>query len=207
MVHVSEKRQTLQPERPQTIIVNVTNIVGEEPKAISPRLLLPPVSGDVSSVGGARQAPPPAACYAQQHVPEPGGSAALSLDRQAESSETDGSWPQEPEDYGIVLQATLETDTSSYGSQVNNTTEPRRPEDEDDEEEAQIFLDWSPDTRELKIPLVSLFDVEDTETERDDMTLLPKVILRQCSDESAEHEDDFTKMERTWGLIIHTNPE
>ncbi|KAI7800049.1 class II cytokine receptor crfb8, partial [Triplophysa rosa] len=212
VVHVSEKHQTLQPERPQTIIVNVTNIVIEEPKLISPPLLLPPVS----SVGGAPAAAP--ACYAQQqqqHVPAPGGSAGVPADCQTDSSETDGSWPQEhqreePEDYGIVLRATAVTDMKPYRSQVN-TTEPRQPDDEENEEEAQIFLDWSPDTCELKIPLVSPLDVEDREqtdieTEPDEMMLLPKVILRQCSEESSEHEDDITKMERTWGLIIHTNP-
>ncbi|XP_056621041.1 interleukin-20 receptor subunit alpha isoform X2 [Triplophysa dalaica] len=215
MDHVTEKHHTVQPARPQTIILNVTNIVIEEPKLFSPLLLLPPVS----SVGRAQCAPPPAAgpqCYTQPHVPVPGGSAGVAADFQNESSETDGSWPQEhqneePEDYGIVLRAAAVTDMSLYRSQVN-TTEPRQPDDEENEEEAQIFLDWSPDMCELKIPLASPLDVEDseqtdTETEPDEMMLLTQVILRQCSEDSSEHEDDFTKMERTWGLIIHTNAE
>lgn len=213
MVHVSEKLRTLQP---QIITVNLISPGGEQFKVISSAL--PLICEDDSAVCGAQVAPGESpACYAQQRVSAPGGSE----DWRAESSETD-SWsrqqPQreEAEDYAIILQATVETegpcgtDMSPYKSQVN-TTEPRQPEEMDDEE-VQIFLDWSPDTPELKIPLVSLLCVEDreqtdTETERDEMMLLPKVMLRQCSEESSELEDDFTKMERTWGLIIHANPE
>lgn len=210
--HVSEKFNTRR--EPQTITVNLISLGRQESKLISSAILLPPVCEDDSSVGGAHWAPPPAAteqsraCYAQQHMPAPSGSAAVSEDWHTESSETQR---EEAEDYGIVLQATVETegtDMSPYSSQVT-TTEPRQPQHEENEEEVQIFLDWSPDTCELKIPLLGVEDREqtDTETERDEMMLLPKVILRQCSEESSEHEDDFTKMERTWGLIIHTNPE
>ncbi|XP_051500820.1 interleukin-20 receptor subunit alpha [Myxocyprinus asiaticus] len=229
MVHASEKRQTFQPERPQTIIFNLTGTgrIGIESKLISLVALMQPNSGEASSVGDTQALPLPAAVeppvsYAQQHVTVSGNSGVVSEDWQIERSGSDDSdlqmWPQESShdkagDYGIVLPATLETEdpcdaeVSPYRTQ-GKTIEPRQPQDEEDkEEDAQIFLDWSPE-----IPLMGLLGLEDEvqieiEAKKDEVPLLPNVILRQLSDESSEQEDDFTKMEKNWGLVIHNNPE
>ncbi|XP_051511301.1 interleukin-20 receptor subunit alpha-like [Myxocyprinus asiaticus] len=233
MVHASENLQTFQPERPPTINLNLIGMGGirVESKLISPATLLQPDSGEGSSVGNAQALPLPAAVqlpvsYAQQHVPAPSSSSAVSADWQVGHSASDDSdlqpWPQERShdaagDYGIVLPATLKTE-GPCGAEVNlyrtqgKMIEPRQPQDEKNEEEAQTFLDWSPTSCELKIPLMGLLGLEDeaqieTEVVRDEVPLLPNVILRQFSEESSEQEDDFTKMEKNWGLVIHSNPE
>ncbi|XP_055042732.2 interleukin-20 receptor subunit alpha [Misgurnus anguillicaudatus] len=214
VVHLSEKPQTLQPE--PTVLSLFLFMGQKESKLISSVDQLPLM---VEAKAPSQHMPQP--CYAQQNL-----LVHAALDQLDVSSETEGTdvqpWPEEPQsdeagDYGIVVRGTDEvtglrgTEIDTYRSQ-GNTIEPIQTEDEDNEEE-QIFLDWDPDTRELKIPLVSLLDVEDedkTDTEkdeRDEVILLPNVILRQCSEESSEQEDDFTKMERNWGLIIQSNPK
>ncbi|XP_051955097.1 interleukin-20 receptor subunit alpha-like isoform X2 [Xyrauchen texanus] len=230
MVHASENLQTFQPERPTTINLNLIGLDGI--RVEFPVALLQPDSGKCSSDGDAQALPLPAAVelpvsYAQQHVPAPNSSSVVSEDWQVERSASDDSdlqpWPQkhshdEAGEYGIVLPATLEIE-GPCGAEVNlyrtqgNMIEPRQLQDEkDEEEEAQTFLDWSPTTCELKIPLMGLLGLEDeaeieTEVVRDEVPLLPNVILRQVSEESSEQEDDFTKMEKNWGLVIHSNPE
>lgn len=211
VVHTCEKRQTFQPE-PIFISMWLTTDL-KESKLISSVDQLP-----LMLDAKAPSQHMPQLCYAQQNLSVPAAS-----DRPYVSSETEDRdvqpWPEEPQsdeagDYGIVVRATDEVtglrgpEFDTYRSQ-GNTIEPIPTEDEDNEED-QIFLDWNPDTHELKIPLVSLLDEEDedkTDTEkdeRDEVILLPNVILRQCSEESSEQEDDMTKMERNWGLIIHS---
>ncbi|XP_036420068.1 interleukin-20 receptor subunit alpha isoform X2 [Colossoma macropomum] len=93
-------------------------------------------------------------------------------------------------------------------------------EAEQEEKEEGTFLDWDPRTGVLKIPLLCQLGSEvptatEKETEpktRVDIELLQRrpiltsVVVRQCSEESGE-EDDFSKMEKHWGLQIQSSPE
>ncbi|XP_051951218.1 interleukin-20 receptor subunit alpha isoform X2 [Xyrauchen texanus] len=223
MVRANEKLQNFQPERSQTIIFNLTGMgrIGIGSKLISVAALMQPNSGEASSVGDTQALPLPIdlpVSYAQQHVTASGNSAVVSEDWQVSDDSDLQTWPQESShdevgDYGIVLLAKLETEDrcdaeiSLYRTQ-GKTIEPRQPQDEEDkEEDAQIFQDWRPE-----IPLMGLLGLDnevqiEIEAKKDEVPLLPNIILRQLSEESSEQEDDFTKMERNWGLVIHSNPE
>ncbi|CAM4695219.1 unnamed protein product [Leuciscus chuanchicus] len=230
VARISEKRPTFEPEMPQTIIINVLKVGGfeDEWSPLCPRALPQSVSTEDSSAAQAQAlnaVPEPPVSYALQHEPPPAGSGALPAD--AEDAELEP-WPQEPlhseaGDYGLVLAASFHApgqgpaELSPYRTQ-DLTVDPTEPKDacedegederNDDEVEARIFLDWSPATRELTIPLMGLLGLEDEpQIQTEAVSLLPNVVLRQSSEEGAEQEDDFTKMERNWGLIIHSNPE
>lgn len=206
---------------PSTIIFNVfkSDRCGDEWSPLCPAALPQLCSAEDSPAAEAEAqnaVPEPLVSYAQQHAPPPAGSGAQAEDSESEDSE------QEPlhsnaGDYGIVVPASFDApgqsqaEVSPYRTQ-SHAIDSRAPEDacedeqNDDEEEAQIFLDWSPDTRELKIPLMSMLGLEDeTQIQTEAVSLLPNLILRQASQEVSEQEDDFTKMERDWGLIIHSN--
>uniref|UniRef100_A0A672QSL2 Interleukin-20 receptor subunit alpha-like n=1 Tax=Sinocyclocheilus grahami TaxID=75366 RepID=A0A672QSL2_SINGR len=189
VVGMSERLHTFQPEQQSpTIIVNVVKmgLYGEE--SALPRL----VCGEDSSA---------AVCYAQQRAPLlPDGEDSVSVDFE----------PQEAADYGIVLPAAVEAESSPYRTQELTVLSANACEDEpDDQDQAQIFLDWSPETGELKIPLMGLLGLEhEAEIQTEAVTLLPNLILRQSSGESCEPEPDhFIKMERDWGLVIHSSPD
>lgn len=209
---------------PSTIIFNVfkSDWCGDEWSPLCPAALPQLRSAEDSPAAEAEAqsaVPEPPVSYAQQLAPAPAGSGA-----QAEVSESeDSEQPEPPEpihseagDYGIVVRASFDAPgpagVSPYRTQ-GHAIDPRAPEDacedeqNDDEEEAQIFLDWSPETRELKIPLMGMLGLEDEmQIQTEAVSLLPNLILRQAS-QASEQEDDFTKMERDWGLIIHSSPE
>ncbi|XP_039522181.1 interleukin-20 receptor subunit alpha-like [Pimephales promelas] len=236
VARLSDKLQTFQPEMPSTIIINVLKMgrFEDEWSALCPPALPQPVSAEDSSAAQAQAlnaVPEPPVSYALQHEPPPAGSGALQEDEDEDSGREDAElepWPQEPPhseagDYGIVLPAGFHApgrcpaELSPYRAQ-GVTVDPSEPEDacedecedeqNDEEVEAQIFLDWSPVTRELTIPLMGLLGLEDEpQIQTEAVSLLPNVVLRQSSQEGAEQDDDFTKMERNWGLIIHSNPE
>nr|WBO25589.1 interleukin 20 receptor alpha [Ctenopharyngodon idella]WCC60319.1 interleukin 20 receptor subunit alpha like-protein [Ctenopharyngodon idella] len=227
VARMSENLQTFQPEMPSTIIFNVfkSDWCGDEWSPLCPAALPQLCSGEDSPAAEAEAqnaVPEPPVSYAQQHAPPPAGSGAQAEDSESEDSELQP-WPQEPlhseaGDYGIVVPASFDApgqsqaEVSPYRTQ-GHVIDSRAPEDacedeqNDDEEEAQIFLDWSPETRELKIPLMGLLGLEDEpQIQTETVSLLPNLILRQAS-QASEQEDDFTKMERDWGLIIHSSPE
>uniref|UniRef100_A0A8C1P0U2 Interleukin 20 receptor, alpha n=1 Tax=Cyprinus carpio TaxID=7962 RepID=A0A8C1P0U2_CYPCA len=201
VVGMSGKLHTFQPQMPHTVIFNVMKL-GDEPVAL-PQLL----SGEDWSVLDepvqAQSAdPPPPVCYTLQRAPPP----------LADPPDTDSvsvhSEPQHSEDgdYGIVLPAAF---GAPYRTQAHTIHPVDVREDEPhDEEQAQIFLDWSPDTQELKIPLMGLLGLEDeAPLQTEAVALLPNIILRQSSGDSCEPEDDFTKMERDWGLVIRSSTD
>lgn len=212
---------------PPTVIVNMIKI-GKESALLGPAALPQLMSCDDLTASDVQAQlmntdPQPAACYAQQVAP-PAASAPPLADLQDEDSLSVDSelqpWPQEPQhieagDYGIVVPASFEppvrreAESSPYRTQGHTVQPVDACEDElDDEDQTQIFLDWSPETRELKIPLMGLLGREDeAQVQTEAVTLLPNVILRQSSEDSGESEDDFTKMERDWGLIIHSSPD
>ncbi|RXN06188.1 interleukin-20 receptor subunit alpha-like protein [Labeo rohita] len=224
---MSEKLHTLLPQMPPTVIVNMIKI-GKESALLGPAALPQLMSCDDLTASDVQAQlmntdPQPAACYAQQVAP-PAASAPPLADLQDEDSLSVDSelqpWPQEPQhieagDYGIVVPASFEppvrreAESSPYRTQGHTVQPVDACEDElDDEDQTQIFLDWSPETRELKIPLMGLLGREDeAQVQTEAVTLLPNVILRQSSEDSGESEDDFTKMERDWGLIIHSSPD
>lgn len=204
---------------PQTIIINVLKVDGfaDEWSPLCPPALPQPVSAEDSSTDQDRNAvPEPPVSYALQHEPPPAGSGALPAEDAALEP-----LHSEAGDYGLVLPAGFHApgqgpaELSPYRTQ-DLTVDPTEPEDacEDEDEqnreevEARIFLDWSPATRQLTIPLMGLLGLEDEpQIQTEAVSLLPNLVLRQSSEEGAEQEDDFTKMERNWGLIIHSNPE
>lgn len=217
---------------PQTIIINVLKVGGfdDEWSPLCPPALPQAVSAEDSCAAQALSAvPEPPVSYALQHEPPPAGSGALpaeDADSVSEDAELEP-WPQraslhsEAGDYGLVLPAGFHApgqgpaELSPYRTQ-DLTVDPTEPEDacEDEDEqsheevEARIFLDWSPATRGLTIPLMGLLGLEDEpQIPTEAVSLLPNLVLRQSSEEGAEQEDDFTKMERNWGLIILSNPE
>ncbi|XP_073672626.1 interleukin-20 receptor subunit alpha [Garra rufa] len=226
-VHVdsmSEKLHTLQPQMPQTVILNVITIEGDS------RLPSPESCEDSSMAGVQAQAlktdPQLSLCYAHQ-LALPAAPTSPLAELQDEDSVSMNSelqpW-QEPQhsevgDYGIVVPAAFvppghpQSESSPYRTQGHTVQPVDACEDElidDDEEEdqAQIFLDWSPDTRKLKIPLMGLLEqVDEAQVQTEAVTLLPNVILRQSSEDCLETVDDFTKMERDWGLIIHSSSD
>ncbi|XP_077076478.1 interleukin-20 receptor subunit alpha [Siphateles boraxobius] len=224
VARISGKLQTFQPEMPPTIIINVLKmgVFEDEWSLLCPPALPQPVSSLAQALN---TVPEPPVSYVGQHEPPPAGSGALPADAEDARLEP---WPQEPHhseagDYGIVLPAGFHTlgqcpaELSPYRTQ-DLTVDPTEPEDacedecedeqNDEEVEARIFLDWSPATRELTIPLIGLLGLEDEpQIQTEAVSLLPNVVLRQSSEEGAEQEDDFTNMERNWGLIIHSNPE
>lgn len=187
---------------------------------------------DSSAAQALNAAPEPPVSYALQHEPPPAASGALPADAEDEDSVSEDAelepWPQEPlhseaGDYGIVVPAGFHApgrcpaELSPYRTQ-DLAVDPTEPEDAREDEcedeqsgeevDARIFLDWSPATRELTLPLMGLLGLEDEpQIQTEAVSLLPNVVLRQSSEEGAEQEDDFTKLERNWGLIIHSNPE
>lgn len=235
VARISEKLQTLQPEKPPTIFINVLKMGAfeDEWSPLCPAALPQPVSAEDSSAAQAlNAAPEPPVSYALQHEPPPAASGALPADAEDEDSVSEDAelepWPQEPlhseaGDYGIVVPAGFHApgrcpaELSPYRTQ-DLAVDPTEPEDAREDEcedeqsgeevDARIFLDWSPATRELTLPLMGLLGLEDEpQIQTEAVSLLPNVVLRQSSEEGAEQEDDFTKLERNWGLIIHSNPE
>ncbi|XP_016370142.1 interleukin-20 receptor subunit alpha [Sinocyclocheilus rhinocerous] len=196
VVGTSEKLHTFQPQMPATVIFNVIKL-GDKSAAL-PQLLCGEDSSAADEAARAVSADPPG-CYAQQH-------AAL-----ADPQDTDSvhSEPQHSEDgdYGIVLPAAFEAPYRTQGHTIHAVD--AREDEPDDEEQAQIFLDWSPGTGELKIPLMGLLGLEDeAQLQTEAVTLLPNIILRQSSGDSCEPEPDhFITMERDWGLVIHSSPD
>ncbi len=178
---MSGRLHTLQPEKPQTFIFNI-KVCGEE--SAPPQLLC----GENWSE--ALSADPPS--YAQQLAAPP---AAAALPDEEEDSVSEAG------DYGIVLSAAVAAESSSYRTQEHTVLSVNACEDEPDDQD-QIFLDWSPETQELNIPLMGLLGQIQTEA----VPLLPNLILRQSSEPEPE-PDDFIKMERDWGLVIHSSPD
>ncbi|XP_059355215.1 interleukin-20 receptor subunit alpha-like [Carassius carassius] len=203
MVGLSGKHHTFQPQVPHTVIFNVMKF-GDESMAV-PQLMS---SEDRSALDEQVQAQStdqqPLVCYTLQHAPPPladppdTDSVSVHLELPDTDSVSVHSKAQHSEvvDYGIVLPAAF---AAPYRTQVHSVPHVDEPHDED---QAQIFLDWSPETQELKIPLMGLLGLEDDQLQTEAVTLLPNIILRQTSGESYESEDDFTKMERDWGLVI-----
>uniref|UniRef100_A0A8C1R8E4 Interleukin 20 receptor, alpha n=1 Tax=Cyprinus carpio TaxID=7962 RepID=A0A8C1R8E4_CYPCA len=202
VVDMSERLHTLQPEKPPTIIVNVVKMGLYGEGSAVPQL----VCGEDWSAAYAQAPQPQPVCYAQQRAPLPDEVDSVSVDSEPQESQH-----SEAADYGIVLPAAVQTQSSPYRTQEHtvNTCE----DEPDDREQAQIFLDWSPETRQLKIPLMGSSGLEDeAEIRTKAVTLLPNLILRQSSGEHGEPEqepepDDFIKMERAWGLVIHSSPD
>ncbi|XP_067274534.1 interleukin-20 receptor subunit alpha [Pseudorasbora parva] len=198
----SAKLQTFQPEMPPTIIVNVIRMgcFEDECSPLFPAALPPPVPDEAQALIGA---PPPPVSYARQNA---AGSA-------PEDSRREEPLHNEAGEYGIVIRAPAEV--SPYRTQgpaiepqdtCEDEEEDKEEEEEEEQEEAQIFLDWSPMTQELKFPLMGLLGLEDEpQIQPAAVSLLPNVILRQSS--ADEQDDDFSKMERDWGLIIHSNTD
>ncbi|XP_026050820.1 interleukin-20 receptor subunit alpha-like isoform X2 [Carassius auratus] len=187
VVDMSQRLHTLQPEKPPTIIVNIVKM--GEGWAV-PQL----VCGEDWS---AADAPGPVG-YAQQLALLPDEEESVSVDPEPQEQHS------EAIEYGIV-----QAHSSPYRTQ-QHTVNPC-----EDQDQAQIFLDWSPETRELKIPLKGLLGLEDeAQIQTEAVTLLPNLILRQSSGEHSEPEpepepepDGFIKMERDWGLVIHSGPD
>ncbi|XP_056337108.1 interleukin-20 receptor subunit alpha isoform X1 [Danio aesculapii] len=208
LVQMSEKLQTFKPEVPQTIIFNIKL---DESTALRPALPLP-FSIEDSSEEPVNAVPQPAGSYAQQQPLPPAGPASLSGDLQDGDSLSLYSEPladrhSEAGDYGFVIPAEFDhsqVEVSHYRTQGHTAD----PQDHHIEEEAQIFVDWSPESRELKIPLMGLLGLEDESgVHTEAVSLLPNLILTQTSVDSGEQEDDFSMMERNWGLVIHSSPE
>lgn len=205
MVGMSERLHTFQPEKPQTFIFNI-KVCGEE--SALPQLVCGEDWSEVDAQALSTDPPPPPS-YAQQHAPPPAASAAPLPDD--EDSVSVHSEPQEPQhseagDYGIVLSAAVAAESSPYRTQEHTVLSVNACEDEPDDQ-AHIFLDWSPETQELKIPLMGLLGLEEeAQIQTEAVTLLPNLILRQSLEENAE-PDDFIKMERDWGLVIHSSPD
>lgn len=164
------------------------------------------VCGEDWSAADAQAPQPQPVCYAQQRAPLPDEEDSVSVDSEPQESQH-----SEAADYGIVLPAAVQAQSSPYRTQEHTVN---ACEDEPDDQ-AQIFLDWSPETRQLKIPLMGSSGLEDeAEIRTEAVTLLPNLILRQSSGEHGEPEpepepetDDFIKMERAWGLVIHSSPD
>ncbi|KAL0163628.1 hypothetical protein M9458_039381 [Cirrhinus mrigala] len=189
---------------PPTVVVNMINI-GKESALFGPAALPQLVSCEDSTASDVQAQllnadPHPPACYAQQVAPSAPSAPLADL--------VDSELQPEAGDYGIVVPASFEP-PSPYRTQGHTVQPVDACEDElDDEDQTQIFLDWSPETRKLKIPLMGLLgQVDEAQVQTEAVTLLPNVILRQSSEDSGESEDDFTKMERDWGLIIHSSPD
>ncbi|KAL1254743.1 hypothetical protein QQF64_016972 [Cirrhinus molitorella] len=219
VANMSEKLHALLPQMPQTVIVNMIKIGGES-ALLSPGSCEDFSKADVQQAQSLKAAPALPVGYAQQLVAPSVASAPPLADLWDEDSVSVDSEPQEPQhsepgDYGIVVPAAFEppghreSESSPYRTQGHTIQPVDACEDEpDDEDQAQIFLDWSPDTRELKIPLMSsLGQVDGAQIQTEAVTLLPNVILRQSSEDTCDPEDDFTKMERDWGLIIHSSSD
>ncbi|KAF4099158.1 interleukin-20 receptor subunit alpha [Onychostoma macrolepis] len=200
VVGMSERLHTFQPEKPPTFIFNI-KVCGEE--LALPQLVCGEGWSEADAEALSADPPPPPLGYAQQHAPPP---AAAPLPDE-EDSVSVHSEPQEPQhneagDYGIVLPAV----SSPYRTQEHTVLSVNACKDEPDDQ-VQIFLDWSPETQELKIPLMGLLGLEEEAQIRTEaVTLLPNLILRQSSEENSE-PDDFIKMERDWGLVIHSSPD
>lgn len=182
---MSGRLHTLQPEKPHTFIFNI-KVCGEE--SALPQLLC---GEDWSE---ALSADPPS--YALQLAAPP---AAAPLPDEEEEESVSVRSENEAGDYGIVLSAAVAAERSSYRTQEHTVLSVNTCEDEPDDRD-QIFLDWSPETEELKIPLMGLLGQIQTEA----VPLLPNLILRQSSE---PEPDDFIKMERDWGLVIHSSPD
>ncbi len=183
---MSGRLHTLQPEKPHIFIFNI-KVCGEE--SALPQLLC---GEDWSE---ALSADP--LSYAQQLAAPP---AVAPLPDEEEDSVRVRS-VSEAGDYGIVLSAAVAAEISSYRTQEHTVLSVKACEDEPDDQD-QIFLDWSPETQELNIPLMGLLGQIQTEA----VPLLPNLILRQSSEPEPE-PDDFIKMERDWGLVIHSSPD
>ncbi len=205
VVAVSERLHTFQPEKPHTFIFNI-KVCGEE--SALPQLVCGEDWSEVDAQALSADLLPPAS-YAQQHAPPPAASAALLPDE--EDSVSVHPEPQEPQhseagDYGIVISAAVAAKSSPYRTQEHTVLSVNACEDEPDDQ-AQIFLDWSPETQELTIPLMGMLGLEEeAQVQTEAVTLLPNLILRQSSDENSE-PDDFIKMERDWGLVIHSSSD
>lgn len=209
---MSEKLHTFQPEMPPVIFNIKMGLFGEESSLLSPARpqLLCVEDSSAADAQALNADPQPLLCYAQQHA-----SAAPLAEEDSVSMDSDPQELQHSEagDYGIVLPAAFEApeaEVSPYKTQEHTAHSPVDAcEDQPDhQDEAQIFLDWSPETRELKIPLMGLLGLEDeAQIQTEAVSLLPNVILRQSSEETGDPEDDFIKMERDWGLIIHSGPD
>ncbi|XP_043075109.1 interleukin-20 receptor subunit alpha [Puntigrus tetrazona] len=188
MLGLSERLYTFQPEVPPTYIFKI-KVCGEEPPG--PQLL----SDEVWSAEDAQALVPAPVCYAQQNAAPP---------PDEEDSESVASEPPEHSedgDYGIVLPAAVPNQSSPYQTQEHTLPPVSAREDEPGDQE-QTFLDWSPETRELKIPLMGSLGRVQTEAG----ALLPNLILRQSSEESGE-PDHFSRMERDWGLVVRSGPD
>ncbi|XP_062858006.1 interleukin-20 receptor subunit alpha [Trichomycterus rosablanca] len=237
LVHIEEKHQTLQPEKPLTIInVNIINAnlnakepklspfsslhhhITEEPPLLPPAVLhQPPVHVGVAPSYAAQQQ-----LHHLQHIPSSGP------EWQQDSLSDDYGFVQREENIPAATDMPTTAEVNQYRTQdCGGEAEKERyeeqitkEEEEEEEGEMSTFLNWDPETRVLKIPLLGQFDSDDT-TEMNIRTepemkvdtsllllrpVLTSVVVRQSSEDSGE-EDAFTKMEKDWGLRINCNAE
>lgn len=224
LVHIDKKPQMFQPENLTIINVNLnpSNLSPGESKHQKDQIeeLKSPLNYFQQNVREIRNPTPAllsldnkaAAFYARQNIsPEQ----PLLSDPELQEPLSD--------DYGFVRREEVFTVNENIHYKAQTTVkeeagkmlEEQMEKDEEQEEVTQIFLNWDPETRMLKIPL-SHFDLEDTdETEVEpepqvDINrllchpVLTSVVVRQMSQDLSE-EDVFTKIEKDWGLQIQSN--
>lgn len=232
LVHLEEKHQTFQPEKPLTIInVNLinTNLSTKEPKLSSfsslqetprsPPAVLHRPPADVQAAGS---------YAAQQQIPHLQQLPSSAPESQQDSLCDDYGFVHHVENVSGATNSLPAAEENQYRAQASpreagwqSCEEEITEEDEGVEEkegEISTFLNWDPETRVLKIPLLCQLDSEHgTETDmvskeepevNVDTNLLLRhpvltsVVFRQSSEDSGE-EDAFIKMEMDWGLRIN----
>ncbi|TRY84439.1 hypothetical protein DNTS_035807 [Danionella cerebrum] len=212
MVQNIEKLPTFQHEVPHTVIINLikTDCFEDDLASLVPAKQQPSSDAEqkrrtpqhVSIQDIVIAEPVNVQTYTQQQQDAPVISYAQQQELPMNFDSSDEEHTESTEfnsgDYGIVVQEDSEETLGGYMTQ--------------DEKSSQIFLDWSPGSKGLKIPLMGL-DREPQNPEQfrllpnllqdsEGSALLPNLILRQ---ESVEMEDEFSRMEKDWGLVIYSN--